>query len=47
VSHRGHGNVPASVRTKALGELKLKGFQRPVLVHAVLGLAEPAPRSAG
>lgn len=46
VSHRVQGLVSDLVRTQLVGELALKGFHRPVLAHAVLGLIAGAAASS-
>ncbi len=42
ISPRVHASVSSLVRCELVGELALKGFHRPVIVHAVTGLAEAA-----
>jgi len=41
VSHRVFGNVSDMAITRPLGDMQLKGFHRPMAVHAVLGLRDP------
>jgi adenylate cyclase len=40
VSQRVYSAVDALVEAETVGELSLKGFSRPILVHHIIGLRE-------
>ena len=43
VSPRTFARVEASVTAQPVGELRLKGFNRPIVAHNVTGLVAPLP----